>query len=82
MHIRPILIATAAAAVPAGVLDYAKVASAPTVCPVLQMRWATSRSDRLPADPVDPDGIASHVRLGPADLFPLDAVQNHLEGTR
>ncbi|HEX8394633.1 MAG TPA: S41 family peptidase [Longimicrobium sp.] len=66
----------------AGVLDYANVADVPTMCPVVRMRWATSRSGRLPADPVDPDGIAPHVRLDPADLFPLDAVQKQLEGAR
>lgn len=63
----------------AGVLDYANVSDAQTVCPVLQVRWATSRSSRLPAEPVDPDGIAPHVRLDPGEPFPIDIVRARLE---
>jgi hypothetical protein len=51
----------------AGVLDFANVVGMPTPSGRFRLQWATSRSLRLPADPVDPDGIAPDVRI-PGDV--------------
>ncbi|MEY2885001.1 MAG: hypothetical protein RL490_2725 [Pseudomonadota bacterium] len=51
----------------AGVLDFANVVAMPTPSGRFEVQWATSRSLRVPADPVDPDGIAPDVRI-PADV--------------
>ncbi|MFZ4690444.1 MAG: S41 family peptidase [Polymorphobacter sp.] len=51
----------------AGVLDFANVVGMATPSGRFRLQWATSRSLRVPADPVDPDGIAPDVRI-PADV--------------
>ena len=47
----------------AGVLDFANIVSIPTPSGRYQVRWGTSRSLRVPDDPVDPDGIAPDIRI-------------------
>ncbi len=51
----------------AGVLDFANVVAMPAPSGRYIVQWATSRSLRLPDDPVDPDGIAPDVRI-PVDV--------------
>lgn len=51
----------------AGVLDYANVRSVPMPGGTFVLRLPTSRSRRLPAAPVDPDGIAPDVVVPPAE---------------
>jgi hypothetical protein len=51
----------------AGVLDFANVVSMPTPSGRYRLQWATSRSLRLPGDPVDAGGIAPDIRI-PADV--------------
>jgi len=49
----------------AGILDFANVLHVPLqTCPGMVLRYGTSRSLRLPNDPVDPAGIAPTVRIG------------------
>ena len=62
-----------------GVLDYANVAQVATTCPRMTARWATSRSNRLPHDPVDPDGIAPQVAVPADEIFPLEWVRRWME---
>lgn len=63
----------------AGVLDFANVAEMPTTSGRFLVRWAISRSMRLPADPVDPDGIAPDIRI-PAEVEdPVGYAQAWLE---
>lgn len=50
----------------AGVIDFGEMMSMPAPSGRFELAWATTRSLRLPADPVDPDGIAPTVRI-PAD---------------
>jgi hypothetical protein len=63
----------------AGVLDYANVHGIATPCPHIRLNYATSRSNRLPHDPVDPHGIAPQVAVPADELFPVDWVQRWLE---
>lgn len=51
----------------AGVLDFANVVSMPTPSGRHILQWATSRSLRLPQDPVDPNGIPPDIRI-PEDV--------------
>lgn len=46
-----------------GVLDFSNVIGMPTPSGRYMLRWATSRSLRLPEYPVDPDGIPPDVRI-------------------
>jgi hypothetical protein len=62
-----------------GVLDYANVAQTGTTCPLMTVRWATSRSNRLPHDPVDPNGIAPQVAVPASEIFPVEWVQRWME---
>lgn len=63
----------------AGVLDFANVVGMTTPSGRFHMFWATSRSLRLPDDPVDPHGIAPDVRI-PADAVdPIGFVTAWLE---
>jgi len=63
----------------AGVLDFANVVGMTTPSGRFHMYWATSRSSRLPDDPVDPHGIAPDVRI-PADVVdPIGFVTAGLE---
>lgn len=50
----------------AGVIDFGEMMAMPAPSGRFQLAWATTRSLRLPDDPVDPDGIAPDVRI-PAD---------------
>ena len=47
----------------AGILDFANVVEMGTPSGRWKMFWATSRSLRLPDEPVDPDGIAPDIRI-------------------
>jgi C-terminal processing protease CtpA/Prc len=47
----------------AGVLDFANVVGMPTPSGRYQVYWGTSRSLRVPDDPVDPDGITPDIRI-------------------
>jgi hypothetical protein len=59
----------------AGILDYANLLAAPlNACADLTLRYPSTRSKRLPHDPVDPVGIAPTVRIPPDELFPIDWV--------
>ena len=46
-----------------GVLDFANVVSMPSPTGRFELQWATSRSLRLPEDPVDSAGIVPDVRI-------------------
>ena len=62
----------------AGVLDYANVLRIPVPGTPFELQHPTSRSRRLPADPVDPAGIAPNVRIPPDELFPVEWVRRWL----
>jgi hypothetical protein len=47
----------------AGVIDYGEMMSAPAPSGRFQLAWATTRSLRLPHDPVDSNGIAPDVQI-------------------
>lgn len=47
----------------AGVLDFANVVETVTPSGRFKIQWATSRSMRLPDDPVDPEGIPPDIRI-------------------
>ena len=47
----------------AGVLDFANVVATTSPSGRLALQWATSRSLRLPDDPVDPVGVAPDIRI-------------------
>jgi hypothetical protein len=47
----------------AGVLDFANAVRMTTPSGRFQVQWATSRSARLPQDPVDPNGISPDIRI-------------------
>jgi hypothetical protein len=63
----------------AGVLDFANVVGMPTPSGRFQVSWATSRSMRLPGDPVDPDGIAPDIRIPADEADPVAYAQRWLE---
>jgi C-terminal processing protease CtpA/Prc len=63
----------------AGVLDFANVVGMPTPSGRHQLFWATSRSMRLPGDPVDPDGIAPDIRIPADEADPVAYAQRWLE---
>lgn len=63
----------------AGVLDFANVVGMPTPSGRYQVFWATSRSMRLPGDPVDPDGIAPDIRIPADETDPVAYAQKWLE---
>lgn len=63
----------------AGVLDFANAVRMPSPSGRYEVFWATSRSMRLPDDPVDPDGIAPDIRI-PRDVSDtVRFAQNWLE---
>ena len=63
----------------AGVLDFANIVSMNTPSGRWSLYWATSRSLRLPDEPVDPDGIAPDIRI-PAEVDdPVGFAQSWLE---
>jgi hypothetical protein len=51
----------------AGVIDYGEMVGTAAPSGRFELHWATSRSLRLPLDPVDPDGLAPDVRI-PSDV--------------
>ncbi len=63
----------------AGVLDFANVVSEPTPSGRFRLQWAISRSLRLPADPVDPVGIAPQIRIPADEIDPVTFAQTWLE---
>lgn len=63
----------------AGVLDYANVVGMPTPSGRYEVFWATSRSKRLPGDPVDPDGIAPDIRIPVGEADAVAYAQRWLE---
>jgi len=63
----------------AGVLDFANVESTTMPSGRFGMAWATSRSLRLPGDPVDPDGIAPDIRIPDTVEDPVTFVRQWLE---
>lgn len=63
----------------AGVLDFANVVGMLTPSGRYEVFWATSRSKRLPGDPVDPDGIAPDIRIPASEDDPVAYAQRWLE---
>lgn len=51
----------------AGVIDYGEMMGMPAPSSRFELHWATTRSLRLPGDPVDPHGIAPDILI-PADI--------------
>ena len=65
-----------------GVLDFANVVSMKLPSGRYGVAWATSRSLRLPDDPVDPDGIAPDVRIPESEIDPVLFAAKWLEKQR
>lgn len=63
----------------AGVLDFANTVGMPTPSGRFRVYWATSRSMRVPGDPVDPDGIAPDIRIPADETDPVAYAQRWLE---
>jgi len=63
----------------AGVLDFANVVNMPGPSGRYALHWATSRSLRLPDDPVDEGGIAPDIRIPEAEADPVTYAQRWLE---
>jgi Peptidase family S41 len=63
----------------AGVLDFANVVSAKSPSGRFEIQWATSRSLRLPDDPVDNGGIAPDIPIPSSESDPVTYVQKWLE---
>jgi C-terminal processing protease CtpA/Prc len=63
----------------AGILDFANVVAMASPSGRVHVQWATSRSLRLPDDPVDPDGIAPDVAIDRSVRDPIAFVQAWLE---
>lgn len=63
----------------AGVLDFANVVHMDSPSGRIALQWATSRSMRLPDDPVDPDGIAPDIRIPESETDPVGFAQAWLE---
>ncbi len=63
----------------AGVLDFANVVSMKSPSGRFEVQWATSRSLRLPNDPVDNGGIAPDIRIPASITDPVTYAQRWLE---
>jgi Peptidase family S41 len=63
----------------AGVLDFANVVSMTSPSGRYQLQWATSRSLRLPDEPVDDGGIAPDIRIPESEPDPVTFAQDWLE---
>lgn len=63
----------------AGILDFANVVDMDSPSGRFHLQWATSRSLRVPDDPVDPDGIAPDVRVPDTERDPVRFAQRWLE---
>src|SRR6266481_921699 len=59
----------------AGVLDFANVVSMTSPSGRFTLRWATTRSLRLPNDPVDPEGIEPDIKIPKAVEDPVTFAQ-------
>lgn len=55
----------------AGILDFANVIGTSSPSNRFRLSWATSRSLRLPEDPVDPDGIPPDIRIPESVVDPV-----------
>jgi Peptidase family S41 len=64
----------------AGVLDYANQWSLTSPCGNWRLAYPTSRSNRLPQQPVDPHGIAPDVRIPVEEMMPVAWVYQRLAG--
>lgn len=64
----------------AGVLDFGETMEMPAPSGRFDLIWATTRSLRLPTDPVDPHGIAPDVRIPVEVADPLGYVLEWLDG--
>jgi hypothetical protein len=62
-----------------GVLDFANVVSMKSPSGRFEIQWATSRSLRLPDDPVDNGGIAPDSLIPQSETAPVTYVQKWLE---
>lgn len=64
----------------AGVIDYSNVAEAPLPnASGYTLRWATSKSMRLPDEPIDNIGVLPDVSFGPEVTDPIGEAQRWLE---
>ncbi len=63
----------------AGVIDYSNVLETPTPSKRYVLRWATSRSMRLPQEPIDNVGIQPDVPFGGEVEDPITYVESWLE---
>lgn len=63
----------------AGVLDFGEMMEMPAPSGRFDLLWATTRSLRLPAEPVDPQGIAPTVRIPAEVADPLAYVLEWLD---
>jgi hypothetical protein len=63
----------------AGILDFGNVRTGRMPQGPLMLHYPTTRSKRLPNDPVDPHGIHPHVRIPDSEIFPIDWVLRYLE---
>lgn len=63
----------------AGVIDYGEMMEMPAPSGRFDLLWATTRSLRLPAEPVDPHGIAPGVRIPASIEDPLAWVRDWLD---
>lgn len=66
----------------AGVLDFANVVGMKLPSGRYNMAWATSRSMRLPDDPVDDGGIAPDIRIPQSEKDPVKFVSDWLDRQR
>lgn len=66
----------------AGILDFANVVSMSSPSGRFGVQWGTSRSLRLPDDPVDPGGIEPEVRIPAGEPDPVNFTRRWLERRR
>jgi hypothetical protein len=63
----------------AGILDYANVFTAKSADGHYELHYPISRSQRLPGNPVDPEGIAASIAIPSSELFPIDWISRHMQ---
>jgi len=63
----------------AGVIDYSNVLEAPSPSKLFVLRWATSRSMRLPDEPIDNVGLQPDIPISEQVNDPITFVQSWLE---
>lgn len=66
----------------AGVIDYGEMMGSPAPSGRFALLWATTRSLRLPGDPVDPQGIAADVPIPKDVADPVKWAADWLRGHR